>query len=497
MADKESEKCGSQKCLKLFRDEFLHLPSRLTRPMSPLVTRSPKELIDLNWMYDADKEDNSFSTSPQTANIFVVHQGPSGSEAILDGKSDGDDLDSDSISSDVTDDLLVESEILLDEDLHLDLGSLDPVSDEDEASRVVISVSKNVGANPDGSYIDGPESRFDAFDALKELNDLELDKFPQKLKEESKAYNFPFIVGTYSINKSPDKNSDKTVCEKQGSTSTPREKDEHMNKCEPVSDIGILEDVGFQDVVCDELEDELFIDGVSSSDVNTVEARSLSENAIDDGIDLELQNETKLKAPVLASSLPATPDIERFNAQDSGIISDGSNENLLSEIPEKTGDNASACSTVRLLMPKSINPSQFLPDVLVLSKEVLPDLKAEKLIITQIGRECDSEYSSGASTARVSLPEVLNVGELGLAQSLSLNPTGNLTFDMKYKPDSQEQESDAMSSCSSVRLALPREVAIQRMRSILLGAVDTTSAITQGFERYLFYYPGFALQYGY
>ncbi len=479
MADKESEKDGSQKCLKLFRDEFLHLPSRLTRPMSPLVTRSPKELIDLNWMYDADKEDNSFSTSPQTANIFVVHQGPSGSEAILDGKSDGDDLDSDSISSDVTDDLLVESEILLDEDLHLDLGSLDPVSDEEEASRVVISVSKNLGANPDGGYIDEPESRFDAFDALKELNDLELDKFPQKLKEESKAYNFPFIVGTYSIN-----------------NSTPREKDEHMNKFEPVSDIGNLEDVGFQDVVGDELEDELFIDGVSS-DVNTVEGRPLRENALDDGIDLELQNETKSKAPVLASCLPATLDIERLNAQDSGIISDGSNENLLSEMPEKTGDNASTCSTVRLLMPKSVPPSQLLPEVLVLSKEVLPDFKAEKLIITQIGRECDSEYSSGASTARLSLPEVLNVGELGLAQSLSLNPTGNLTFDMKYKPDSQELESDAMSSCSSVRLALPREIAIQRMRSILLGAVDTTSAITQGFERYIFYYPGFTLQYGY
>ena len=473
-----------EKYLKLFADEFLRLPSRITVPPSYVGPSGP-------YMQDQ-------TPAPPVVNIYMMYPGldpPSnqgfhihGNDEHCDNTSewDGDD----SITSDSTDELLlVESSDLLLEHEDVTHGDLDHNPDnspaeedmsDDEALfiKFFTSFSSNEDDKPEDTvsneqlsmvnkdediyvapYQETRSSRnlkklyklkmerqrqqSEAESHTEEQRDLDLDKFPQKLQNES--YH---IVGSYAMEGNL---SEEYVDTRKliGNTSTPKKnKDRKIHFAEPVQDVGadgaIRKGPDHKSVVKD--FDESF----------------MRKETMSVGDDVPIQE-----------TFGNPNRIRRIE----NMLRTANTNNDVNDHIDEAENTQSFATRRRFSLPESRIVNSIAAKSITICREIIPEVIVENCEHSYVGNSHDHSEETESESEN---DEKLNIATPDLGD-LDNIPFPTLLGNYLMKKD-ETDEGEPLEK-STAHLGLPIAISMEKIKAMLLGAVNTSSVINEGFMK--------------
>ena len=489
--EEEKNRRIPEKYLKLFADEFLRLPSRITVPPSYVAPSDP-------YMQGQ-------TPAPPIVNIYMVYpgldtlanQGLPVHDIVghCDNTSEWDE--NDSITSDSTEDLLlVESSDLLLEHGEVIQGDLDPNPDssptdeedmsddealfiqfltsfssneddksEDPLSKEQASMATNKGEdiyvapyeetrssrNLKKLYklkIERQRQKSETESHIEEPKDLDLDKFPQKLQNESCQQRnclLPHIVGSYAM--------EENVSEECGDTgklisktSTPKKnKDRKIHFAEPVKDMGV--------------------DGAirKATDHNSVQKdldKSLmGKETITVGADVQIKQRT-----------PGNPN--RIRGIKNMLHTANRNDDVNDHSDEAEDDSKNFARTRRFSLPESLIVNSIAAKSIRICREIIPEVIVENC---ELSDPAESHGHSEEGDSESEINEELNVATPDLGD-LDNIPFPTLLGNCVMKKDDGESLEK-----STARLGLPIAISMEKIKAMLLGAVNTSSVINEGF----------------
>ena len=478
-----------KKYLKLFTDEFLRLPSRITVPPSYVGPPDP---------YMQDQK-----PSPPIVNIYMVYPGldTSGNQGlpIHDNVEHCEWDENDSITSDSTDDLLlVESSDLLLEHEEVIHGDLDPNPDgsptdeedmsDDEALFIqfLTSFSSNeddksedplsneqasMAINKDDDIYVAPyhetrsshnlkklyklkierqRQKSEAESHREELKDQDLDKFPQKLQNESCQQRnclLPHIVGSYAMEENVSEEYGDTGKLPINTSTQKKNKDRKIHFAEPVQDTGG--------------------DGAirKGTDHNTVQkdldGSLMSKETIMVGDDVQIKQET------LGNRIHGIKN----------ILHTANRNNNVNDHRDEAEDDKSFSRTRRFSLPESLIVNSIAAKSITICREILPEVIVENC---ELSDPDESRGHSEEGDSESEINEKLNIATPDLADLDNIPfPTllGNCVMKKGETDDGESLEK------STARFGLPIAISMEKIKAMLLGAVNTSSVINEGFMK--------------
>ena len=477
-----------EKYLKLFADEFLRLPSRITVPPSYVGPSGP-------YMQDQTP------TAP-VVNIYMMYPGldpPShqgfhinGNDGHCDNTSEWDD--DESITSDSTDELLlVESSDLLLEHEDIMHGDLDPnpnpynspteedmsddealfikfftsfsSNEDDKSEDTVFKEQSSVATNKDEDIFVAPYQETRSSRNLKKLyklkmerqrqqseaeshteepRDLDLDKFPQKLQNKScqqRECLFPHIVGSYAMEENLSEeyvDTGKLI----GNTSTPKKnKDRKIHFAEPEQDMGA--------------------EGAIKKATNHKSVVKDSDESITVGNDVQIQG-----------TLGNPNRIRRIE----NMLRTAHRNNDVNDHIDDAEDTQSFARR-RFSLPESRIVNSIAAKSIAICREIIPEVIVENCEHSDVGNshdhseECESE-SENNEKLNVATPDIGDLDNIPFPTLL-----GN-DFIKKDETD----ESEPLEK-STAHLGLSIAISMEKIKAMLHGAVNTSSVINEGFMK--------------
>ena len=479
-----------EKYLKLFTDEFLRLPSRITVPPGYVGPTDP---------YTQDQ-----TPAPPIVNIYMVYPGldtPGNQELPIHDNVEHCEWDeNDSITSDSTDDLLlVESSDLLLEHEEVIRGDLDPnpdrsptdeedmsddealfiqfltsfSSNEDDKSEDPVSIKQaSMATNKDDDIYVAPyqetrssrnlkklyklkierqRQKSEAESHREELKDQDLDKFPQKLQNESCQQRnclLPHIVGSYAM--------EEKVSEECGDTgklisktSTPKKnKDRKIHFAEPVKDIGV--------------DGAIRKETDHNSEQKDLDESLMGKETITVGSDVQIKQGT-LGNP------------NRIRGIKNMLHTANRNDDVNDHSDEAEDDSKSFARTRRFSLPESLIVNSIAAKSIRICREIIPEVIVENC---ELSDPDESHGHSEEGDSESEINEELNVAtpDLGDLDNIPF-PTllGNCVMKKVETDDGESLEK------STARLGLPIAISMEKIKAMLLGAVNTSSVINEGF----------------
>ena len=486
-----------EKYLKLFTDEFLRLPPRITVPPSYVGPPDP---------YTQDQ-----TPVPPIVNIYMVYPGLDtlGSQELpihdnvehCDNTSEWDE--NESITSDSTDDLLlIESSDLLLEHEEVIHGDLDPnpdrsptdeedmsddealfiqfltsfSSNEDDKSEDPVSNEQaSMAINKDDDIYVAPyhetrssrnlkklyklkierqRQKSEAESHREELKDQDLDKFPQKLQNESCQQRnclLPHIVGSYAM----EENVSEEWCGDTGklisNTSTPKKnKDRKIHFAEPLQDIGA---------------DGAIRKGTDHSSVQKDLDGSLMSGETSMGSD-----DTQIQQRTLGNP-------NRIRGIKNILHTANRNDGVNDHSDEAEDINKSFSSARRFSLPESLIVNSIAAKSIIICREIIPEVIVENC---ELSDPDESRGHSEEGDSESEINEKLNIAtpDLGDLDNIPF-PTllGNCVMKKSETDDGESLEK------STARFGLPIAISMEKIKAMLLGAVNTSSVINEGFMK--------------
>ena len=485
-----------EKYLKLFTDEFLRLPSRITVPPSYVVPSDP---------YTQDQR-----PAPPVVNIYMVYPGlntPDNQGPPIHDNNEHCDITSewdenDSIRSDSTDDLLlVESSDLLLEHEEVIQGDLDPTADssptdedmsddealfiqfltsfssnEDDKAEDPVSIElASIATNKDEDIYVAPyhetrssrnlkklyklkierqRQKSEAESHKEERKDLDLDKFPQKLQNESCQQRnclLPHIVGSYVM--------EENVSAEYGdigklinNTSTPKKnKDRKIHFAEPVQDIEA--DAGIR----------------KGTDHNSVQ-KDLEESLI--------SKETITVSDAIPMQQGTLGNPNRIRGIKNMLHTMNRNNNVNDNSDESEDDNKKFGSTRRFSLPESLIVNSIAAKSITICREIIPEVIVENCELNDPDESHGHSEEEGDSESEIN--EKLNIATPDLGD-LDNIPFPTLLGNCVMKKG--ETDNGGSLEKSTARFGLPIAISMEKIKAMLLGAVNTSSVINEGFMK--------------